>query len=58
MFAARVRFDFWRMVSNRHDLGIPIYAIPYYYGVSIVIRGLEAVGGMTAVLKPDAFAED
>jgi glycosyltransferase involved in cell wall biosynthesis len=58
MFAARVRFDFWRMVSNRHDLGIPIYAIPYYYGVSIVIRGLEAAGGMTAVLKPDAFAED
>ena len=55
MFAARVRFDLWRIVSNRRDLGIPIYAIPYFYAVSIVIRGLEAVGGMTAVLKPDSF---
>jgi glycosyltransferase involved in cell wall biosynthesis len=58
MFAARVRFDLFRIVSNRRDLGIPIYAIPYYYAVSIMIRGLEAVGGMTAVLKPDAFGAD
>jgi glycosyltransferase involved in cell wall biosynthesis len=57
MFAARVRFDLWRIVSNRRDLGIPIYAVPYFYAMSIMIRGLEAVGGMTAVLKPDAFAE-
>ncbi len=55
MFASRLWFDFRRMVTNRRDLGIRLYTVPYYYAVSLVIRGLEAVGGMIAILKPDYF---
>ncbi len=58
MFVTRVRFDWRRVVSNRRDLDIGILAIPYYYTASIVIRGLEAAGAMTAVLKPDYFHPD
>lgn len=58
MFATRVLFDLRRIVSNRRDLGIRLYTAPYFYAVSLVIRGLEAVGGMVAILKPDYFERD
>ena len=55
MFASRMLFDVRRMVTNRRDLGIRLYTVPYYYAVSLVVRGLEAAGGMIAILKPDYF---
>jgi hypothetical protein len=55
MAASRVVFDFRRIVSNRDDLGIRWYAIPYFYGVSLVIRLIEMFGGMIAVVCPDFY---
>jgi len=57
MFASRVLFDLHRLVSNRRDLGIRLYAVPYYYVVSLVVRGLEALGGMLAIFDPAYFTE-
>jgi|SRR5579863_6269417 len=56
MFASRVLFDFRRMITNRRDLGIRIYELPYYYAVSLFIRGLELIGGLVAVFKPDHYS--
>lgn len=55
MFASRFLFDLRRMVTNRRDLGIRLYTVPYYYAVSLMVRGLEAIGGMIAILRPGYF---
>jgi glycosyltransferase involved in cell wall biosynthesis len=56
MFAARVWFDLRRLISNRKDLDVRLYAVPYYFCASIVIRGIEAVGAALALVKPGYFA--
>jgi glycosyltransferase involved in cell wall biosynthesis len=56
MFAARVWFDLRRLISNRQDLGVRLYAVPYYFGASIVIRGIEAAGAALALIKPGYFS--
>jgi glycosyltransferase AglE len=58
MFVSRMLFDIRRVVSNRRDLGIRLYAVPYYYAAALVLRGLEAVGGIIAILKPHYFSVD
>lgn len=57
LFATRVRYDFGRLLSNRRDLAVPLYAVPYYYAMSLFLRALEAAGGMIAILKPNYFGE-
>jgi glycosyltransferase involved in cell wall biosynthesis len=58
MFAARVWFDFRRLISNRKDLDVRLYALPYYFGASILIRGIEAAGAALAMVKPGYFSRD
>jgi len=57
MLASRVWFDLRRLVSNRGDLGIRPYALPYFYAVSVLVRSLEALGGMIAIWRPSHFHE-
>ncbi len=58
MLISRLWFDARRIVLNRRDLSIRLYALPYYYAVSLVVRTLEAFGGMIAVFKPNYFGVD
>lgn len=53
--ASRVWFDFRRFVSNSADLGIPIYAIPWFCLTSVVTRSIEAIGGVITVVRPGYF---
>ncbi len=55
MFAARVLFDLRRFMSNRTDLEIPLYAIPYYCTASLLIRGIEAAGGVASIVNPNMY---
>src|SRR5262249_33983339 len=57
MALSRMLFDVKRLVANRRDLGIRLYAIPFYCVVSAVLRSAEAFGGVAAVLKPNLFGE-
>jgi hypothetical protein len=55
MAISRILFDFKRIVTNRTDLGIRWYALPYFYFVSLIIRPIEMVGGMLAIVRPNHF---
>jgi glycosyltransferase involved in cell wall biosynthesis len=55
MAISRVWFDFKRIVFNRGDLGIRWYAIPYFYVMSLIIRPIEMLGGMLAIVNPNYY---
>ncbi len=55
MYGARVLFDLRRFIGNRLDLQIPLYAIPYYCVASVLIRGIEAAGGIASIVNPGMF---
>ena len=55
IFASRILFDFKRIVFNRCDLQIPVYAVPYFYIASVVMRAIEIIGGSITVARPDYF---
>jgi len=56
MAFSRILFDFKRIITNRNDLGIRWYAIPYFYAVSLVIRQIEMIGGLIAIVRPNYYA--
>jgi glycosyltransferase involved in cell wall biosynthesis len=51
--ASRLLYDFRRIVYNRRDLEIPLYVIPYFYLVAILMRSAEIAGGLVTVVRPD-----
>lgn len=57
--ASRLLHDFSRIVSHRRALGIPIYAVLYFYATSALIRGIELIGATMAITasRPSAHAQ-
>ena len=53
----RLLYDFKCIVSNRRDLNISLHAIPYFFAVSVIVRGLEVIPGIIAVIKPGYFGK-
>ncbi len=53
----RMLFDFGTVLTNRRDLDIPRYQIPYFLGASAIVRGAESIMGLLTVMSPSYLAK-
>jgi hypothetical protein len=47
----RIVVDWVRMLRHRHQIGIPLLALPYFAAVAVTTRLIELVGGLTAIVS-------
>lgn len=47
----RIVVDWVRLLRHRHQIGIPMLALPYFGVVAVTTRLIELTGGLTAVLS-------
>lgn len=52
----RMAFDYRTIVTNRRDLEIAWYEIPWFVAASTMIRSAEVAGGLLSVVKPEYLA--
>ena len=55
--AARVWSDTRRIIADRRPLGIRARAVPYFCAASVLLRGLEIVGGVVTAASPRYFSK-
>jgi glycosyltransferase involved in cell wall biosynthesis len=52
----RVVVDWTRLLRYRRQIGIPMVALPFFAGVSALVRSIELAGGLTAALSTPPLA--
>jgi GT2 family glycosyltransferase len=55
IYLRRIHFDIRAILTNRRDLGIPLWQAPYFLLASPFIRGLEMCAAVITMIKPDYF---
>ena len=51
--ARRIALDWVRLTRDRRQLGISMFALPYFWAVMLTTRLIELAGGLVAALGPD-----
>ena len=46
----RILLDWMRLLRHRRQIGIRLFALPYFAAIAFVLRSIELTGGLTAVL--------
>jgi glycosyltransferase involved in cell wall biosynthesis len=46
----RILLDWMRLLHHRRQIGISLFALPYFATIALVLRLIELTGGLTAVL--------
>ena len=46
----RIVVDWLRLLRHRHQIGIPLFALPYFGVVAVATRLIELTGGLTAIV--------
>lgn len=52
LVARRILVDWGRLAKYRSQIGIPVIALPFFAGVSVLVRSIELAGGLTAAFRP------
>jgi glycosyltransferase involved in cell wall biosynthesis len=52
LVARRIVIDWVRLIRYRRQIGISLFAVPYFAIVSTMVRLIELTGGVTAALRP------
>jgi cellulose synthase/poly-beta-1,6-N-acetylglucosamine synthase-like glycosyltransferase len=52
----RIGIDWGRLVRDRHQIGVALWTVPYFGGVTLTVRVIELAGGLTAFVQRPAPA--
>ena len=47
----RILVDWMRLLRHRRQIGISVFALPYFGFIALMLRFIELTGGLTAVLR-------
>jgi hypothetical protein len=54
----RIVVDWMRLLRHRHQIGVPMLALPYFGAVAVTTRLIELTGGLTAIISSSSSQQE